>query len=942
MPSAIRSRLVPAAIIVALLLACAAIRAAGPPVALLANGGFEHGDWEWRSMWGHAGHRVVDDRTHSGRRCMHFSSPGAILSRRYRYDGGPIEVSGWYRLQDVVTGDRPYWNWWISVNFIDAEGENIRHFDALHGEGTNDWRPFRWRVEAAPEGTARIELSVSLHNCSGQAWVDDLQMTAAGGLDWPAWRYTDQPYYTGRILPRPRQVSYGRTVPIWDARRREPTLSLRLGDDPCGGAQLGAELLDFRLNASSRHPRFTDASGPEPTDVIVDLGLLDDAHVQRSARLMGVELPDLPPQGHVVRMRDSGDSVRVLAAGADDMGCAFAAASIMQMIGFEDERLVLRTFEMVDWPELRWRISSDYGPVSERFLRRMVSWKMSMYGIQHRAWWRLVGPEGGPAYGRERGWEEPLRVMREFAERTGAIDYMMVMHIYTSSGRPPERTGPVFDIASEEDVSDLIDRLRWVYERGVHTFMIGVDDYVSVQDGQYQFKTEAEAERFDSVGQSHGYLMRRLWEALSPDCPELRLSIVAGPYSLAHLQRHVTEEAGRRYLNDMAEAMPDEVAVVWTGPQITSPTITPADWRAYQALVPGQPLYLWDNMQSGRPVPLYDVRYYRGMLDDCAWSLLYQNSHFVGWPNTIPAAMSANDYMWNPSGYQAEQVHRLACRAAWGDITYEDIRTVNEGYVRARELLRGGQEAELVASVEEIYAAIERLEADGVPMALPRRQLSAAGATPEIRSRLAAIPSATVPRVQEAPAIDGRLDDPIWENAATLPALVRHDTGEPLGEYFPTDVLLAHDTEALYVACRCHHEGVELHGHENQGRRDASIFFNSDTIELFLGRTPGEPAYVHLAVDHTNTQYDERRPTGGVNWDAAWQSAVTKQVGVWTLEVAVPFEELGASDRAGETWRANICRSFGQQGQLSCWAPTWGSFHNWPFFGRLTFAAGSQ
>ncbi len=178
-----------------------------------------------------------------------------------------------------------------------------------------------------------------------------------------------------------------------------------------------------------------------------------------------------------------------------------------------------------------------------------------------------------------------------------------------------------------------------------------------------------------------------------------------------------------------------------------------------------------------------------------------------------------------------------------------------------------------------------------------------------------------------------------WAGTTALPEFRRHDTGEPLGDHFPTEVLLAYDDGALYLACRCHHGDVTLHGHENEGRRDGSIFFNSDTIELFLGPDDGSQAYVHLAVDHTNTQYDERRPEGGVNWDASWQSAVVKQDGVWTLELAIPFGELGfGAPTRGQTWRANLCRSFGQQSQLSCWAPTWGSFHNRPFLGRLTFA----
>ena len=44
------------------------------------------------------------------------------------------------------------------------------------------------------------------------------------------------------------------------------------------------------------------------------------------------------------------------------------------------------------------------------------------------------------------------------------------------------------------------------------------------------------------------------------------------------------------------------------------------------------------------------------------------------------------------------------------------------------------------------------------------------------------------------------------------------------------------------------------------------------------------------------------------------------------------------ADYPGDKWRANICRAFAQEkDQMSLWARTYGSFHNWPFFGLLEF-----
>lgn len=908
-----------------------------PAVDLLSNGGFEWGDWEWRSVWGHRGHRVVSDVKHSGDHSMLFDRMGSIKSPAFEYHGGPIEVSGWYRLEDVVTGEAHYHNWWLTVNFLDSEGEGIKHRSVLSVDGTCPWTKFSNTV-SAPEGTASIELSLSLHNTTGTAWVDDLQVRADAGLSITPDGATEQPHYTREILPQAHEVQYGESVPIWDVDENRARIRVHLGDNPCRGAQFGKERIDFRLVKCSRYIRFSRPELPDPTLVVVYLGHTDSPHIRQAAGRMNIELADLPAQGHIVRMQGD-DVVRVLAAGADDKGVAYAAASLVQMIGYEDETLVLRRFNLTDWPNFLRRASSDYGPVSANFLARMVGYKMSMYAIQHRSWWELVEPDR--MKGRSGTWRQRLEAMDEFRTSTGAIDLMMLVHIYVSGGRPPEMTGPVFDIAGEEHIQKLIEKLRWLYEMGIHTQMICVDDYTDRRNGEWDFKTQAERERFDSIGQAHGYLMGRLWEALEPECPHLRLSIVGAPYSTRHLSgRGVSRESGLEYLGDLAEAMPDEVAVVWTGPRVISPTITEEDWREYESFIPGQALYIWDNNQGRNIIADYDVDYYPGIEEDSAWSLMYQNAHFVGWPHTTAAALSANDYMWDVQDYDADEIHERACHNAWGELDYADVKLINETFPKAKELMGNPakNKEELLTMVGRIYDAVERLQKAGVPMRVPKRHMASNGIAPDMPDRLESIPHATVPSIETDITLDGKLTEAAWDQAVALGPLVPNSGEEPGEDFYETMVRLFCGGDALYVAYECHHEGTELFEHENVGKKDANIFFNSDTAEIFLGPEIGRGTYAHIVADHTNTHFDEMRGNGGGSWDADWQAVVDKKKGVWTIEFRLPYAELGVEPpERGDVAIANFCRSFGQKGQLSCWSPTYGSFHNWPFFGRLVF-----
>ncbi len=912
--------------------------------SLLANGGFEWGNWEWSGVWGHYGHDVTDLHAYTGRHSMYFWAPGAIRSQRYTYRGGPIRVTGAYRLDDVKVGNRPYDRLWITVGFYDADGRRIGHRDVLGADGTCDWRRFERTLPSGMDGAVALDLAVALQDCTGRMWVDDIQIQADAALPRTAWQCTERPFYSGEVLPHPRTATYGETIPIWDATRRRATISTRLGDAPSRGATYGAELIDFRLAAAARYAGLRAHNHPDPRRVVIHLGHANDGHILETARRLGTKVPSLPAQGHLVHMAPFGDSIHVIAAGADDMGVAYAAASIVQMIGFEEDHLIMRQVSMADWPAFLWRASGDYGPVREDWLRTLVTSKISMYAIQHRSWWKEVGPEEYAEPRRGFSYEKLLGEMKHFIDRTGAIDMMMLVHIYIAGGPPDERARPVFDIADDNQVADLTRRLKWLYDTGVRTQMICVDDYTDRRDQQYVCKTDAEQQRFGSVGRAHGHLMRRLWEELSPECPDLRLSLVTAPYSMSHLGSIITEESGRQYFADMAQEIPRGVALVWTGPRITSPTIARQDFLDYSALIPGQPLYIWDNNQAGVPYPLFDVDFYPGIQRDSAWSLIYNNSHFVGWPNTIASALCANAYQWNQRGYNAHAVHEAACMQAYGPHSYPDIRTVNEGYRDASAVIKGGGigESDIARIVDATYAALDRLDARGVSTTVPRRQLSAASITPAVKQRFDQIPQVSVPRTAGPIEVDGRLDDPGWQSAVTLSAFEHYQNSEEQqfdGTLYTTTCRLAYDDEALYIGCSMDHEGVTLHEHENVGKRDGSIFFNSDTIELFIATAPVVTDYYHLAVDHTQTVYDEHRPGEGPNWDGDWQAAVSKEAGIWHLEMRIPFATLGAqAPQPGDTWRTNVCRAFGQQAnQLSCWARIYGSFHNPTFFGRLVF-----
>lgn len=207
-----------------------------------------------------------------------------------------------------------------------------------------------------------------------------------------------------------------------------------------------------------------------------------------------------------------------------------------------------------------------------------------------------------------------------------------------------------------------------------------------------------------------------------------------------------------------------------------------------------------------------------------------------------------------------------------------------------------------------------------------------------VRAQEARVPLLSVPHSEEAPVVDGRLDDAAWEGAAGFAGMI------PIGEKSlapeVTRVRVLYTDERLYVAWECRFDAeAELQGVERE--RDTGRPWREDSVELFL--LPGEQAtreYYQLIANHAGSVYDLH--TGRTQWDGDWQYATSTSAGVWYAEASLPFADLGrGTPAAGELWRANICRDV-QAGRSSneSWAPLAASYIEPENFGWLRFAPG--
>jgi hypothetical protein len=168
-------------------------------------------------------------------------------------------------------------------------------------------------------------------------------------------------------------------------------------------------------------------------------------------------------------------------------------------------------------------------------------------------------------------------------------------------------------------------------------------------------------------------------------------------------------------------------------------------------------------------------------------------------------------------------------------------------------------------------------------------------------------PAVVIPRVDAAPTINGRADEPCWNKAQSLP--FRRLDGSPEKLKHATSAKLVATDKALYIAFHCADANTDRLVARKRDH-DTNVW-EDDSVELFLRAGP-EPArdYCHLIVNPVGSFRDAKGQDAGA-WDPAVQIATHKAAGHWSVEVGIAFAEMGLpADKAvlAGPWRLNLAR----------------------------------
>ena len=196
---------------------------------------------------------------------------------------------------------------------------------------------------------------------------------------------------------------------------------------------------------------------------------------------------------------------------------------------------------------------------------------------------------------------------------------------------------------------------------------------------------------------------------------------------------------------------------------------------------------------------------------------------------------------------------------------------------------------------------------------------------------------------REAIEIDGHLNEEAWSQTQMIDDFTQQfpDEGQPTTER--TEVRILYDTERLYIGFECYDSEPEKIV-ANEMRRDGQLWQN-DNVYIMLDTYGDKRQCFFFRTNALGALSDTAVTDGGENlngsWDCIWEAAGRQHEKGWTVEIAIPFNQLRFKKNDSMVWGVNFGRNIARLNQTTQWiqvprSQSWpGTYH--PIYqGKLT------
>ena len=185
--------------------------------------------------------------------------------------------------------------------------------------------------------------------------------------------------------------------------------------------------------------------------------------------------------------------------------------------------------------------------------------------------------------------------------------------------------------------------------------------------------------------------------------------------------------------------------------------------------------------------------------------------------------------------------------------------------------------------------------------------------------------SASRPRVEAlrgdlGPRVDGRLDEPLWQQARFVREFVQRDPqqGQPATQQ--TEVAFVYTEEALYVGARMHADSGQVRALVTRRDREETsdqLLVSLDTYHDLRTAYTFAITAAGVRIDYYHSaDFEGRREYG---YDPVWEAATQVDSTGWSAEIRIPFTQLRFNAADQQVWGVNIARLTPARNEVAYW-----------------------
>jgi hypothetical protein len=169
--------------------------------------------------------------------------------------------------------------------------------------------------------------------------------------------------------------------------------------------------------------------------------------------------------------------------------------------------------------------------------------------------------------------------------------------------------------------------------------------------------------------------------------------------------------------------------------------------------------------------------------------------------------------------------------------------------------------------------------------------------------------------------IDGKLDEPAWQQAVPLGPLTQVEPKEGEAPTEETEVRVLYDAEAIYFGIQCFDrtpDGIVSTQLIRDGELDVDDYVGI-VLDPFFDRRNGFLFAVNPAGARADGQISNNSEEINLDWDGIWNAVARKNNQGWAAEFSIPYKTLRF--KPGQTiWGVNIERQIKRKNEKDRWS----------------------